>query len=104
MDISRFMALYKCSSSSYYYINDLPNLTQSNTFLCAADIKLFRPIMNRDDQSRAYTKTWYYRHRKLSANWMLKLHPDKCMHMEIGTNNVAENNIIRQQTMLHTQS
>ena len=33
-------------------INDLPDLTQSNTFLLFADdIKLIRPVMNRNDQS-----------------------------------------------------
>ena len=30
------------------YINVLPDLTQSDTFLFANDVKLFRPIMNRD--------------------------------------------------------
>ena len=29
----------------------LPDLTQSNTFLFADDIKIYRPIMIRDDQS-----------------------------------------------------
>ena len=31
------------------YINDLPDLTQSDTFLFA-DIKIFRPIINTNDQ------------------------------------------------------
>ena len=31
------------------YINDLPDLTQPNTFLFADDINIFRPMMNRDD-------------------------------------------------------
>ena len=33
------------------YINDLPDLTQSITVLFADDIKIFRPIMNWDDQN-----------------------------------------------------
>ena len=71
------------------YINDLPDLTQSNTFLFADDIKIFRPIMYRDDQSilqQDITIT-----EKFSENWMLKLHPDKCRHVEIVKNNVGEN-------------
>ena len=32
-------------------LNDLPDLTKSNTFLFADDIKICRPIMNRDDHS-----------------------------------------------------
>ena len=33
------------------YINDLPDLIQSDTFLVADDITICRPIMNRDDQN-----------------------------------------------------
>ena len=60
------------------YINDLPDLTQSNTFLFADDINIFRPIINSDDQSIlqqdiTVTEQWM-------ENWMLKLHPDKCRH------------------------
>ena len=32
------------------YINDLPDLTQSDTFLFADDIKIFRSIINTNDQ------------------------------------------------------
>ena len=34
------------------YIHDLTDLTQSNTFLFADDMKIFRPIMNRDERTK----------------------------------------------------
>ena len=33
------------------YINDLPELTKSDTFVFADDIKIFRTITNKTDQS-----------------------------------------------------
>ena len=71
------------------YINDLPDLTQSNTFIFADDIKIFRPIMNRDDQTILQQDITVL--EKWGENWMLKLHPDKYRHMEIGKNNVGKN-------------
>ena len=64
------------------YINYLPDLTKSNTFLFADDIEIFRPIMNRDDQTILQQDITII--EKWSENWMLKLHPDTCKHMEIG--------------------
>ena len=64
------------------YINDLPDLTQSDTFLFADDIKIFRSIINTNDQDIPQQDiTTIY---KWSHDWMLTLHPDKCTHMEIG--------------------
>ena len=71
------------------YINDLPDLTQSDTFLFADDIKIFRSIINTNDQDILQQDITTI--EKLSHDWMLTLHPDKCTHMEIGKNNVGEN-------------
>ena len=65
-------------------INDLPDLTKSNTVLFSDDFKILRPMMNRDDYSIlqqditliAIIEQW-------SGNWRLKLYPDKFRHMEI---------------------
>ena len=71
------------------YVNDLPELTKSNTFLFADDIKIFRAITNKNDQDilqqdLSILEQW-------SDKWLLKFHPDKCKHMEIGKNNIGEN-------------
>ena len=71
------------------YVNDLPDLTKSNTFLFADDIKIFRAITNKNDpdilqQDLSILEQW-------SDKWLLKFHPDKCKHMEIGKNNIGEN-------------
>ena len=71
------------------YINDLPYLTQSDTFLFADDIKICRPIINTNDQDVLQKDITTI--EKWSHDWMLTLHPDKCTHMEIGKNNVGEN-------------
>ena len=60
------------------YISDLPDLTQTITFLFADDIKLFRPIMNRVDQSILQQDITVI--EQWSEKWMLKLHLDKCRH------------------------
>ena len=71
------------------YVNDLPELTKSNTFLFTDDIKIFRAITNTNDQDilqqdLSILEQW-------SDKWLLKFHPDKCKHMEIGKNNIGEN-------------
>ena len=71
------------------YVNDLPELTKSNTFLFADVIKIFRAITNKNDQDilqqdLSILEQW-------SDKWLLKFHPDKCKHMEIGKNNIGEN-------------
>ena len=62
------------------YVNDLPDLTKSNTFLFADD-NIFRAITNKNDQDilqqdLSILEQW-------SDKWLLKFHPDKCRHMEI---------------------
>ena len=60
------------------YINDLPDLTQSDTFLFADDIKIFRSIINTNDQDILQQDITTI--EKWSHDWMLTLHPDKCTH------------------------
>ena len=50
-------------------INDLPDLTKSNTLLIAHDIKIFRPMMNRGDHSILQQDITII--EQLSDNWML---------------------------------
>ena len=57
------------------YINDLPDLTQSNTLLFADDINIFRHLMNRVDQTILQQDITVI--DKWSENWMLKLHPER---------------------------
>ena len=70
------------------YINGLPDLAQSDTFLFADDIKIFRSIINTIDQDILQEDITTI---ECSHDWMLSLHPDKCTHMEIGKYNVGEN-------------
>ena len=60
------------------YINDLPELTKSDTFLFAYDIKIFRTIIDQNDQGILQhdlnaLEQW-------SNKWLLKFHPSKCKH------------------------
>ena len=70
------------------FINDLPELTKSDTFLFANDIKIFRTITDKNDQGILQDdlntlEQW-------SNKWLLKFHPSKCKHMTIGNNNIGE--------------
>ena len=73
------------------YIND--------TFLFADDIKMFRPIINTNDQDILQQDITTI--EKWSHDWMLTLHPDKCTHMEIGKNNVGENQYYHNNEQCH---
>ena len=70
------------------YINDLPELTKSDTFTFADDIKIFRTITDKNDQGTLQDdlntlEQW-------SKKWLLKCNPSKCKHMTIGNNNIGE--------------
>ena len=70
------------------YINDLPELTKSDTFLFADGIKVFRSITDKNDQGTLQDdlntlEQW-------SNKWLLKCHPNKCKHMTTGNNNIGE--------------
>ena len=60
------------------YINDQPELTMSDTFLFADDIKIFRTITDKNDQGTLQDdldtlEQW-------SNKWLLKFHSSKCKH------------------------
>ena len=59
------------------YINDLPELTKSDTFLFADDIKIFKTITDKNDhgilQHDLSLEQW-------SKKWLLKCNPSKCKH------------------------
>ena len=64
-------------------------LTKTNTYLFADDIKIFRAMTNKNYQDilqhdLSILEQW-------SDKWLLKFHPDRCKHMEIGKNNIGEN-------------
>ena len=70
------------------YKNDLPELTKSDTFLFADDIKIFRTITDKNDQGILQhelntLEQWINK-------WLLKFHPSKCTHMIIGNINIEE--------------
>lgn len=64
------------------FINDLPNLVDSDVYLFADDTKIFNIITDKQDNEQLQTDL-----NKLSDwsdTWLLKFHPDKCKHMHIG--------------------
>ena len=72
----------------FFYINDLPYLIKSNTFIFADEIKIFRAITNKNYQDILLQdlnilKQW-------SDKWLLKFQPDKCKYIEIKKCNIGE--------------
>lgn len=64
------------------FINDLPNLVDSDVYLFADDTKIFNTISQKEDKTQLQSDL-----NKLSQwsdTWLLKFHPDKCKHMHIG--------------------
>jgi hypothetical protein len=64
------------------FINDLPNLVDSDVYLFADDTKIFNIISDVKDTYQLQADL-----NKLSNwsdTWLLKFHPDKCKHMHIG--------------------
>ena len=64
-------------------------IPQGSVLGCPDDIKIFRAITNKNYQDilqkdLSILEQW-------SDKWLLKFHPDKCKHMEIGKNNIGEN-------------
>ena len=67
------------------FINDLPDIVNSQVFLFADDTKIFRTIKNENDtkllqEDLDMLSNW-------SEKWLLKFHPGKCKHMRIGRSN-----------------
>ena len=73
------------------YINDLPEVVEKGSFvyLFADDTKIFREI--KSDQDRIILQQDINKLVKWSEIWLLKFHPDKCVYMNVSTN--QENNI-----------
>ena len=72
------------------YINDLPELTKSDTFLFADDIKIFRTTLGITDKNdQGILQHDLNTLEQWSNKWLLELHPNKCKHMTIGNNNVG---------------
>ena len=67
------------------YINDLAKTTNSSVFLYADDTKIFRPIKTEKDKE--ILREDLHKLQAWSDKWLLKFHPDKCKHLEIGQKN-----------------
>ena len=73
------------------FINDLPDIVNSDIYLFADDTKVFKNIQNMMDSNILQNdlnimSLW-------SDTWLLKFHPDKCKHMNISSNkNININN------------
>ena len=64
------------------FINHLPKVASSDIYLFADDTKISRPITTEGDEQQLQRDLdkltdW-------SDTWLLKFHPDKCKHMQIG--------------------
>ena len=68
------------------YINDLPEVVDKDSFafLFADDTKMFRAILNLLDIQ--VVQEDIHKLVEWSDKWLLKFHPDKCIHMTIGLN------------------
>jgi hypothetical protein len=67
------------------FINDLPETVNSDAYLFADDTKIFKMIKSSDDSTilqENLTKL-----EQWNDTWLLRFHPDKCKHMQIGKNN-----------------
>ena len=64
------------------YINDLPNLVDSDVYLFADDTKIFKHIKDNQDEKNLQEDLDIV--AKWCDTWLLKLHPDKCKHMRLG--------------------
>jgi hypothetical protein len=83
------------------YINELPKIVKSTTYLFADDTKIFRSINSPED-----TKILQEDLDKLqewSNTWLLKFHPNKCKRMTIGrqTENTKFTYILDQGSTIH---
>ena len=73
------------------YINDLPDILQSQPYLFADDTKIFRIIKNNRDQQ--VLQEDLDRLHDWSSTWLLHFHPQKCKSMRIGK---ASDDILKQ--------
>ena len=80
------------------FINDLPDIVDSDAYLFADDTKIFKIITQQGDREvlqRDLDKlnTW-------SDNWLLRFHPDKCKVMYIGRRRDSEQQYKLRETTL----
>ena len=68
------------------YINDLPDIVQSEVFLFADDTKIFRQIQS--DQDMEILQQDLNALCEWSRKWLLLFHPDKCKLLRIGKKEV----------------
>ena len=66
------------------YINDLPEIVESQIYLFADDTKLYRAISDINDQEILQRDLNIM--NKWSDIWLLRIHADKCKHMNIRSN------------------
>ena len=64
------------------YINDLPEAINSDSFLFADDINVFREITSKDDAFAVQSDIDSLQH--WSNKWLLQFHPDKCHVLTLG--------------------
>ena len=72
------------------YINDLPDLLQSQPYLFADDTKIFRIIKNHHDTQ--ILQDDLDKLHEWSSTWLLRFHPQKCKCMRIGNSSDEPNN------------
>ena len=64
------------------FINDLPDIVDSDVYLFADDTKIFNIINKSEDKVQLQNDLNSL--SKWSDTWLLRFHPDKCKHMHIG--------------------
>ena len=74
------------------YINELPSLAKdSNIYLFADDMNIFKGIYNNDDMHKLQDDM--DRTFECTQTSLLRFHPDKCKHMRIGKNNKTSHTV-----------
>ena len=63
------------------YINDMPEMVESSTYLVADDTKIFREIQEENDEKMLQADLDSL--QNLSDTWLLKFHPNKCKVMSV---------------------
>jgi hypothetical protein len=68
------------------YINDMPEMVESSTYLFADDTKIFREIREEKDEKMLQAdldslQSW-------SDTWLLQFHPNKCKVMSVANKSV----------------
>lgn len=72
------------------FINDLPELANSDIYLFADDTKIFNNIKSRTDSETLQADL--DKMSQWSDIWLLKFHPEKCKHMNICRNKTKSHN------------